>query len=403
MINPYKMKAIALFLWISTGFVAGTLWSQRMDPTNLGFKKKFAIEITNPSPISLENHPVILDATLIRELFPDFNTSNYAIFEEIGRDFRLVVSQLDDLDKDRIQDKIVLIKSLPAASSSTLLCFYSPSGSFQLVTTPTKAATRLSWDGTKASAGWESNLCAYSMVNGQIEFWSQFGPDLVLKNIAADMSPRQDWGMAAFEAGDTSGLGGLSLWDGATRIPLANPGAQDNVKMETAVISSGPLRALLRTKITATSPDGFERELSLLLSAFADNSYSRQDVVIQSESEASSIYGPGIPILPEENWLLDEKKGYASAWGEGIKGAGEIGLAVIFDPEDYVGLEESGSERIIRLRAEAGETSTYWILGGWEKGILAPLPPKFRNWSRRIESLAAKLLTPIEVRLRPLI
>jgi hypothetical protein len=270
------------------------------------------------------------------------------------------------------------------------------------MSTPTKAATRLSWDRAKSAAGWESNLCAYSMVNGQIEFWSQFGPDLVLKRISADMPPRQDWGMAAFEAGETSGLGGLSLWEATTRIPLANPGPRENVKIETAVISSGPLRALLRVKITASPPDRPEKKVSLLLSAFADNSYSRQDVIIHGESGAGSVYGPGIPKLPEEDWLLDEKKGYASAWGEGIKGGGEIGLAVIFDPKDYDGLEETGSERIIRLGAKTGEPSTYWILGGWEKGILSPLPPKFRNWTRRVESLAARLLSPIEIRLKPL-
>lgn len=371
-----------------------------MDPTSLGFRKHFFIEISNSGSISLENNPVILDVFEIRKAFPDFNTSNYAIFEEVGGEFRLVVSQPDDLDKDRISDEIVLIRSLPAESTSVLTCYYSPEGNFRMMSTPHKAATRLSWDPGKIAAGWESNLSAFTMSGGRIEFLGKFAPGLILRRLTPGMTARQEWGMAVLNAGAGSGLGGLALWDGASPTSLTDPAGTASFKIQRTVLSSGPLRAILEVRFSGINSDRRERDVILRVSAFADNRFSRQDVQIQSESASGLFIGPGIQKLPGESWNLEDKKGYAASWGEGVRGAGGIGMAVLFSPDAFAGMEETDTERFIKLKVAEGGKRTFWITGGWEKGFDAPLPPRARNWGRKTEALAGKLLAPVEVRFK---
>ncbi len=157
---PQTMRAgkrLMTFI-ITAAVAAGWAAAQAQDPKVLGFTKQFVIEITNPSPLALENHAVVIDVAGIRaSVAADFNTYNYALFEKNGDDYTLVVTQADDLDKDRYHDEIVLVRTLPPSSTTRLVCYYSPTRSFQLMPAP-KAFARFAWATGGAEAGWESNL-----------------------------------------------------------------------------------------------------------------------------------------------------------------------------------------------------------------------------------------------------
>jgi hypothetical protein len=86
-----RKSTIVLIPFAALLVAGGTAWGQRQDPTSLGLTKKFAIEVTNPGPGSLDNWPVVLDVAEIRKSFPDFNISSYAIFEETGSEFIIAV------------------------------------------------------------------------------------------------------------------------------------------------------------------------------------------------------------------------------------------------------------------------------------------------------------------------
>jgi len=170
-------KRLLAFI-ITVAVAAGWAAAQAQDPKVLGFKNQFIIEITNPSPLALENHAVIIDVAGIRaSVAADFNTYNYAIFEEKGGNYTLVVTQADDLDKDRYHDEIVLVRTLPPSSRTRLICYYSPTRSFQLMPAQ-KAFARLSWETGGAEAGWESNLAAFKFVHGRIEFYGKLAAGL---------------------------------------------------------------------------------------------------------------------------------------------------------------------------------------------------------------------------------
>jgi len=367
---------------------------QSAGPEVLGFKKHFVVEITNPSPLALENQAVVLDVAEIRaSVAPDFNTYMYALFDVKGGEYGLVVSQADDLDKDRYHDEIVLVRTLPPSSTTRLVCYYTPERSFQLMPTQ-KAFARGAWQAGGAEAGWESDLAAYKFVHGRIGFFGKLQPGLVLNKFPVAESKTQDWGMDVLDPGESAGLGGLSLWDGATRIPLFGAAAP---QAKLTVITPGPVRGLVKAEYPAVKTGRGDIVLTVYFSAFSSNAYSRQDVVIAAKSDALVVFGPGVQKLPAETWSLDKTKGSLAVWGKGAGKAGEIGLAAIFAPANLSGVDDSGLDRAVKLAGRAGQKLTYWVAGAWERGVSAPDVPAAKNWARRVDDLASRLLVPVKI------
>lgn len=274
---------------LALAFLMAVLASaQTQDPKVLGFKKQFVIEISNPGPVALDNHPVIIDVAAVRGFASDFNTYNYAVFDEAGGDYRLVVTQADDLDGDRYHDEIVFIRSLPPSSTTRLTCYYSPTRSFQLLPTA-KAGARTGWEPGSATAGWESNLGAYKFVNGRIEFYGKLYDGLILRKLPADERRLQEWGMNVLDAGESPGLGGLSLWDGDSRIPFYGP-AEPPAKL--TVVSSGPIRALVRADLTG---GGQPEEGPSSPSTFRPSPTTRGPGTMSSSSRKTADRSPTAP------------------------------------------------------------------------------------------------------------
>jgi len=379
---------------LTAAVAAGWASAQSQDPRVLGFKKQFVVEITNPSPLALENHAVVIDVASIRAaVAADFNTYNYALFEEKGGVYTLVVTQADDLDKDRYHDEIALVRNLPPSSTTRLICYYSPDRSFQLMPAQ-KAFARSAWEKGGAEAGWESNLAAFKFVRGRIEFYGKLSAGLILKNFPAPENRPQDWGMDVVDAGDSAGLGGLILWDGDARVPLFGASAP---QAKLTVLSPGPLRALVKAEYAGLRTAAGEVGLTVFMSAFAESAVSRQDVVVSAKAAGPVVYGPGIQKLAGETFSLDKDKGFLAAWGKGAENAGEIGLAAIFPPAAFAGTDETAVDRSVKLGGRSGTKLTYWVAGAWERGITSPGVPAAKNWARRVEGLAQRLLVPVKV------
>ena len=368
---------------------------QAPGPEALGFKKSFVVEIRNPSPLALENHVVTIDVPAVREAVAwDFNTYMYAIFEEKAGAYSLVVSQADDFDKDRYHDEIVFVRTLPPSSTTRLLCYYTPERSIPKLMTTEKAFARGPWEANGPEAGWESNLIAFKLLRGRVEFYGKLQAGSILKKLPAPETSPQDWGMDVLDAGESAGLGGLILWDGAARFPLYGPAAP---RADLNVIGTGPVRTLIKADFPAVRTAGGEAALTVSYSTFADNVFSRQDVVFSTKASGRPVAGPGIQKLPGETFALDKDKGFLAAWGQGADKAGEIGLAAIFPPAVFAGTDETAVDRGVKLNVRPGSKLTYWVTGAWERGITAPGVPSAKNWPRKVEALAARLLVPVVV------
>lgn len=387
-------KALVPALAVALAVAAGSASAQRMGPEALGFKKHFTVEITNPSALSLENQAIIIEVAAIRaEVAPDFNTYMFMFFDTSRGEYAHVVSQADDLDKDRYHDEIVLVRTLPAHSTTRLSCYYSPTQSYQLMPTA-KAFARGPWEQGGAEAAWESNLVAYDLVHGAIGVFGKLQPGSVLKGFPASLAKPQDWGALTIDPGASAGAGGLSLWDGAKRLPLFGAGAP---QAKVTVISPGPLRGLVKAEYPAVKTAAGEVALTVYLSAFADNIYCRQDVVIAAKPGSPVVLGPGLLKLPGETFVLAEAKGVLSSYGRGAGKSGSTGLAAIFAPSEYAGLDDAKLDRSVKLTGKGGARLTCWVASAWDRGVTATDARSGKDWARRVDDLASRLLVPVKV------
>jgi hypothetical protein len=399
--SPESKIPARLFAALTSCLIAASWsWAQAQDPKALGFKKQFVIEIRNPDSQPLENYPIVLGVDVIRAAVPDFNSYNYAIFEHAGGEYRFVPSQADDLDKDRYHDEIVFMRTLPPSSVTKLTCYYSPKGSFQLMITNPKAYARLEGDREKAAAAWESNLAAFKFLDGRIEVYGKLYAGLILKKPLSDDRILQEWGMDILAAGSSSGLGGISLWDGESRIPLMTPGGPEGLRIQREIIAAGPIRALVRVEFSGLRTAAGAYDVIAYLSAFADNTYARQDVIVERKPAGPVVIGPGIEKLGSEEVAFDKGAGYLATWGQGAGKAGGVGLATVFTPAEFGGLEEKGADRCLQLKIPSGKRLTYWTIGGWERGIVTARPPAPQSWARTAAELARVTQIPVEVRIK---
>lgn len=387
-------KALFPLLALALMACAGAASAQQTGPEALGFKKHFTVEITNPSALTLENQAVILDVAEIRAtVAPDFNTYMYMFFDTSRGEYAPVVSQADDLDKDRYHDEIVLVRTLPAHSTTRLACYYAPNQSFQLMPTA-KAFARGLWEQGGAEAGWESNRGAYDFVHGAIGVFGKLTPGLVMKGFPAGLAKSQDWGARTVDPGASAGAGGLSLWDGAKRLPLFGAGAP---QAKVTVISPGPLRGLVKAEYPPVKTAAGEVALTVYLSAFAENFYCRQDVIVAGKAGSPVVLGPGLEKLPGEIFVLTEAKGVLSTYGRGAGKSGSTGLAAIFPPSAYTGLGDSALDRSVKLTGKSGARLTFWLAGAWERGVTSADARSAKDWAGRADDLALRLLVPVKV------
>jgi hypothetical protein len=367
-----------------------------LDPTALGLKSRFTIEIRNPNSFILENLPIIFNVREIWDVVPDFQSYVHGMFEELKGEFALVRSQADDLNGDRYHEEIVILKTLPPNSTTRLACYYAPKGqiSFQF---PARAFSRLGRSDAPDALGWESNMATFELVAGRIAAYGKLKDELILRNLPAPPGMRMPWGMPIFPDGEGAGLGTISLWEGETRVPLFGAGAPGGLTHKREAVVRGPLRAAVRVTCSGLKLGGAEAKVTMLFSAFAANLFSRQEVLVEGQGLPQVASGPGLQKLAGETAVLDAKKGVLWNWGQGRPGAGEIGLAAIFPPQEFVGSAEIATDRFVKLKTTAGEKVVCWIYGGWQEGVMAPLQPYAQNWEIKVNEMARKVLAPIQI------
>ena len=367
------------------------------------YAKRFGIEVQNPGERFLENQALVLELAEIRKAMPDFNERNYALVEEKPRiDWREVPSQVDDLNGDGKGEELVWVRSLLPKEKTTFWCYYTPGG-IGKTGYEAKTDAAMDWDeGTKANISWESEQCAYRMYYGQLEAFGKKVEGLILKGfqkMKKSYHEAQDWGMDVLHVGAASGLGGLSIWEGERRLPVIMPGGKGGLRITRRILTRGPVRSLVRVDIDGVRGEKGEYRVRMEMSAYAGNRYSRQDVTVWSPDGGEVIYGPGLQKLTNDECYFLSGSGVLANWGYGYEGAGEIGLGVMYRPEEYVGYAEGDLDRYVKLRGKSGEKRTHWIYGDWRKGFPNPIAPSARDWASNVEQLAWRLRTPVSIRI----
>ncbi len=362
-----------------------------------GYKKQFTLTISNPSDLYLEHHPFVIPVADIKVKYPDVDLSKIVLMEAIQKiDNRIIPIQADDLNQDGNLDELVFIYSLPQNKTVDLNVF-SVFEKLKLPHYKVKTAVHQNWWKTEENTiGWESNWAAYRMFNGRIDFLGKKLEGLYLKE--EDYHHMHTWGMDVLNLGKSSGLGGISLWEGDSQIRSFNYPDEQNVKVDKRVIAIGPVRSTVEVRFSEIKTDSNSYEVVLKMSAYAENNFSKQSIIIKAEKVSEIIYSPGIRKLPNDKWTINTNSGFLASWGLEESPIGEVGLGLIFPSSDYLSYSENEHDRYVKLKAKSDVEQTHYVYGGWQKGFTSPTAPNLQNWAHDIEHLAKQLRVPIEVK-----
>jgi len=388
--RPFVLSALIFTISL---ILLGMTLSSGPARAQAGLEKGFTLRLTNPLRTPLPNQAIVIPVADIVKSVPDFNAQDF----ELLAGTKAVPFQVDDLTGDGQPDELAFVLTLPPGATA-LAVRYSPTGS-RPNPFPVRTYARLAWETQNANIGWESNSAAYRFYWGQFEAFGKLDKTLIMNLFSAGYTYHniQPWGMDILHVGDAAGLGGISLWEGENRLSTVNPAGKGENQYERKVVAYGPVRSIARVDISHIGPAKAQYTVTLLMSCFNDNTYSRQDIIVTSSAGGQVVFSPGIEKLKNETWSWDKAKGYLENWGEGAPGAGEVGLAAVFNPAECVGFAETPLDRFVKLAIPSGAKRTYWIFGGWHEGLTAPKPPQAAGWKSEVAETAARVLAPVKV------
>jgi hypothetical protein len=366
-----------------------------------GFTRRLPVSIHNPSRWPRENAPVVLKVKDVRAVAEDFHAQNCAVVApERWIDWREVPHQLDQIDP-AAGPELSFLADVPPRGKTDYYLYWSPEGNRE-PSFARKTGTDEAWDPGKLNIGWESNVAAYRTYDGMFDFFGKHGYRhsekvewMIYPVKAVNYHREQQWGIDALLVGETSGIGGLTLYSGDRCWPVQNPGGTGDVKLTKQTLFSGPIRAAVEIVAENVTPDHPNLAARLVCLIYAEHRESEIRVSITGGPKGLLV-APGLAKLRREETFLDDSLGTLGAWGFQDDAIGEIGMAVIAPPDRLRRVVELPHERRVLCEAPDG-TLRYWILGDWRRGRRFPVAPTLDNWRRQVHALAGLLHDGVRV------
>jgi hypothetical protein len=362
------------------------------------FKSRFAVEVTNPDSTWRLNEPVVLDIAAVRKKSPDFNPRNFVLTDNPRRICnREIASQADDLDDDGKTDQIVFLANLRPHETARYWLYYSPTGERHNNYALNTAATE-KWPDSKDGLAWESSRIAYVFNGGRMEFLGKNEQSLVLKSLVPSQSYdlEQKWGMNVLIAGETAGIGGLTIWEGAEALPAFDGAGRNAIGIKRRIVASGPVRTTVVATLTGIGSGQNRYEIEEQFSIYANRRYSENHIRILSTPSGAIQFGPSFMKMPNDRSFFDSKNGYFGSWGRQNNTVQEVGQGAVF-PMDMASLRSTGNERHVVLKTVSNKELTYYIVGDWRRVRTFPIAPIVTDWEAEMKALAARLHNPVRV------
>jgi len=373
--------------------VAAKLRPQALAP----YSRRVTLTIANPLDRRAENECVEVALEAVRRAAPDFNPKGCAL---VAPDDwiapRIVASQLDPPGASAGGASLVFLADCPARSHATYSLYYNPRGAPSR-RFPRRTATAQDW--VPPNIGWESDRCAYRSYWGQFDFFGKSRPGLILPGIAGQNYHKElEWGMDALEVGETSGIGGLTLYVNGRPYLVQNPEGKGTVGFQKRLVAEGPVRATIEIVASNVGPASSPYTVRIVAHAIAGRTESPIEATVAGGRPDDKIeLGIGLRRLAAEEVFLDSAQGCFGTWGLQTPEIGRVGLGVVFEPDRFVRLDEQPAERRIVLSVRRNEPVRYLIIGDWLRGRRFDRCPTVENWRRELRALSLGFRHPLEV------
>ncbi|MCX6543669.1 MAG: DUF4861 family protein [Acidobacteria bacterium] len=253
---------------------------------------------------------------------------------------------------------------------------------------------------------WENDRIAHRMYGAALETWAQEP----LTSSAVDVWTKRvrrliinDWYMVDdyhhdngtggdfYSAGKSRGGGGSGLWIDGTLYPSANFRAS-------RVLANGPIRVLF--ELTYQNWDAAGAKVSevkrITLDAGQNLDRFESAYLVEGASRDLAV-AAGIKKQPGSEIATSKETGIMRVWEPvQVKGNGNLGLGVIFDPSQTLTFTEGDGNYLVIAPLRPGRTVSYYAGFAWDRsGDVA----NAAEWDAYLSQFARRLKSPLEVTL----
>ncbi len=365
------------------------------------FTNRIPICIDNTGGPQRDHLPVVLSVKELRAVADNFNPDNCAVVApDRWIDWLEIPHQVDQIDVSAGKE-LSFLADVAADAPATYYLYYSPTGNRDKHFA-NKTGTWGNWLPSKVNIAWESTFAGYRTYEGHFDFFGKHKYNhnkkvewLIGLRKNDDYHHELEWGMDALHVGNTSGLGGLTLYAGDRAWIVRNPGCKGALKFTKRMLVSGPIRAAVEIKVANIIPDKPDLSLRILCITYAEHQESEIRVAADGAGQ-SMLLAPGLTKLPHEKSFVDKSLGCLGAWGWQENSIGEVGLGLIVPPVKLKKVIDLAAERRLQCDFSDGMLR-YWIIGDWRRGRRFPVAPTIDNWRKEMQTLAAILHRDVRV------
>ncbi|WP_240676142.1 DUF4861 domain-containing protein [Botryobacter ruber] len=247
--------------------------------------------------------------------------------------------------------------------------------------------------------GWESDKVGYRFYLDWRNATDVFGkktPDMVLQQVGQDgfdsYHNMQPWGMDVLKVGKTLGVGTLALFDAGKAIRVDKTDSlRSSVKENGAVYSS------ILTDYYGWEVAGQKLDIHAQLSIHGGSRLTHYQVDVDGGQPQNLSTG----LIKDSKAKLFTSKGdemewgYIATYGAQSLNNDNLGIAVLFRPNDLIGIDQDELSHVVKLKPVNNKVE-YYFLAAWE---LEPQGIKTEEqFLSYLKKTAQELAKPVQVK-----
>jgi len=358
-----------------------------------------SVTVRNPIDVARPSETIVLDAAELRALLSVEDVRKIHVRAE-GSDKDLLIQAVDTNDDGVFEQFLFQADFAPAQTRVFVLT----PGDRQIAKVEDYKTYGRFVRERRDDFAWENDRIAHRMygkeletwpreplVSSSVDVWTKRVRQLVINNwyMVDDYHREHGQGGDFYSAGATRGDGGTGIWTGGKLYPSAN-------FRDTRVYAVGPIRLMFELTYETWTAGGVRVSEKKRVSLDAGHNLDRFESRYTIDGNAAELmHAVGIRKLKITQMKPSPERGIMRTW-EPVREGGEMGQAVLVDPASLKSMTEDDLNFLMLTKIEPGVACVSYSGFGW-----TPLGDfqKVEDWDRYLADEAARLKTPVEIKI----
>lgn len=354
------------------------------------------VTVRNPIDLARPSESVVLRSQDVRRVLKVDDLRNVHVRDSANG--QEVLAQAIDVNDDGVFEELLFQADFEPRQSRS---FALGAGARQVYTRDQFRAYGRFVRERRDDFAWENDRIAHRMYGAALETWAQEPLTSSAVDVWAKRTRRlviNDWymvddyhsdhgeGADLYSAGKSRGCGGNGVWDGGKLWASAN-------FVNSRVLANGPLRVMFELTYPAWQANGWTVSETKRITLDAGQNLDRFESHYNLGTDRSLRHAAGIKRQADSVVSKNRELGILRTW-ESVKGAGNLGCAVVVDPALVADFAEADGNYLVVANIPPGSPAVYFAGFAWDRsGDVAGMA----DWDTYLERFARRMHSPLEV------